>query len=315
MKIFITGGAGYIGSHLVQSLMNSGFEIEIIDKNSPLRITSTQSVGAFHQIDLSSENAPGQLFSIFKNAPSQSIVIHLAGRKSVSESEKYPELYLKNNVGGTRNLLDAIRKSNIRSLIFSSSAAVYGDKEEVVTEFSRCNPLSVYARAKLEEENLIMSAHRDWSLDALVFRFFNVAGAGSPQLVEQNGENLIPMALQASFQKSVLKIFGNDYPTPDGTCLRDYIHVSDIVDAHLLSIEKLHGMGFKILNLGSSNAMSVLQITNKIKEYIPLETNFVGRREGDPAILIANSESAKIALNWSAKLGLDEIIRSSIPNL
>ena len=315
MKIFVTGGSGYIGSHLAHSLTSAGYSAEIIDKQAPLHVYNAQISQMAHRIDLSDKEAVEKLVSIFENASSDSLVIHLAARKSVSESVKLPETYWSNNVGGTKNLLAAMRKSGLKNLIFSSSAAVYGDEEKVVTEDSTCNPLSPYAQTKLEEENLIKDAHFAWGLNALVFRFFNVAGAGSPEFIELIGENLIPQALQASKMRSVLKIFGDDYPTPDGTCIRDYIHVLDIVDAHLLSISRIPKLGFLILNLGSATGHSVLQITKKIQEFIPLETKVVGRRTGDAAVLIANSSQAKTRIGWSALRGLEEIIKSSILKL
>jgi UDP-glucose 4-epimerase len=315
MKIFVTGGSGYIGSHLINSLNISGYETEIIDKHIPLYEYQNRIPSIANRIDLSGVDAIEKLVSIFEDAPADSLVIHLAARKSVSESVKLPEMYWSNNVGGTKNVLEAMQKSNLKNLIFSSSAAVYGDDEEFVTEDSTCKPISPYAKTKLEEENLIQEAHFAWGLNALVFRFFNVAGAASPELIEVIGENLIPQALQASKAGSVLEIFGNDYPTPDGTCIRDYIHVLDIVDAHLQSISRMPKFGFQILNLGSANGHSVLQITRKIQEFIPLETRVVKRRAGDAAILVANSSQAKSKIGWVALRGLDEIIKSSIPKL
>lgn len=315
MKIFVTGGSGYIGSHLINSLNIAGYETEIIDKHIPLHEYQSRIPLIANRIDLSGVDAIEKLVSIFENAPSDSLVIHLAARKSVSESVKLPEMYWSNNVGGTKNVLEAMKRSNLKNLIFSSSAAVYGDDEEFVTEDSTCNPISPYAKTKLEEENLIQEAHFAWGLNALVFRFFNVAGAASPELIEVIGENLIPQALQASKSGSVLEIFGNNYPTPDGTCIRDYIHVLDIVDAHLQSIPRIQKFGFQILNLGSANGHSVLQITRKIQEFIPLETKVTKRRAGDAAILVANSSQAKSKIGWVALRGLDEIIKSSIPKL
>jgi len=313
MKIFVTGGAGYIGSHLSLRLIELGHSVSIIDNLSKPNSPSIPHQAQFIDLDLSAGESIFTLERLFGDSPEDSAVIHLAALKSVGQSVAEPKLYERNNVGGTRNLLNAIQTSHIRSLAFASSAAVYGIQSGLIDESRPTKPISPYAETKIAEESLIKSAVINWGLRAAQFRFFNVAGAGNPSLIETEGENLIPKALKASSLGEVLTVFGKDYETSDGTCVRDYIHVLDIVEALVLSIGKLSSTNLGVLNLGSKHGASVLQVIYELQKYIPLRFKYGTRRPGDAAILIADSTSAGDILGWYPKYNLEEIVRSSIP--
>ena len=236
-------------------------------------------------------------------------VVHLAARKSVSESINNPGIYAKNNEA-TSNLLKAMEITKINSLIFSSTAAVYGGQSEVVTEESEIDPESPYATSKVLDEKLILQASQSWGLRGLVLRFFNVVGAAENQLVEVDGENILPKIIQSSLDDVVFTINGFDYETPDGTCIRDYIDVRDVVSAVMLGLAVVKNSEFEVLNIGTETGTSVLQIVEGSKKYIAFEYQMGPRRMGDSPKLITSIARAKVLLCWEPKWSLQDSLKS-----
>ena len=310
MKVFITGGAGYIGSHLARDLSDQSYDIQIIDNFSTGRDHLFSKDFEITNLDLSSSSAPNVLKKLFGKSEENDVVIHLAAKKSVLESEENPDLYWKNNYEGTKNLMGAVADSKIRRFLFASTAAVYGDESGIVTENSAVKPMSVYAKIKFAEEKVIISISEKFGIDSTIFRFFNVAGSGYPDLVEKTGDNLIPKIITSYTEGIPINIFGSDYDTPDGTCVRDYVHVSDITFAHILILKSGFLPGVKVYNLGSGKGTSVLNVINAFEEFITIKKTFLGRRKGDPAILLTKNQKANIDLGWAPKYGLKEIISS-----
>jgi len=300
VKVFITGSSGYIGAHLSRALIEDGHSVMGIDRNPEADLS----------VDLSSENATEQLTSVFDVADEGSVVVHLAAKKSVGESVAHPDLYAKNNVGGTQNLLKAMKSAGLNKMIFASTAAVYGDLSPLVDENSATHPISPYAETKLAEEALIQSAHGDWGLRFMAARYFNVSGAGWSDLIERKGENIFPRILQAAAENKSFKIFGTDYPTADGTCVRDYIHILDLVEAHKKAINFIQEEQLGIINLGTSSGSSVRQVVNEFSKHIKFDIENAERREGDMATLLTENERAEEMLNWSATRSLEEMVSS-----
>ena len=300
MKIFITGGSGYIGSHLSRALIQDGHSVVVIDRNPDADLC----------LDLSSDTAVQQLTSVLHGADLNSVVIHLAAKKSVGESVAHPDLYVKNNVGSTENLLGAMKVAGLNKLIFASTAAVYGDLSPLVDENSPTHPISPYAETKLAEELLIENAHSEWGLHFMAARYFNVSGAGWKDLIEKKGENIFPRILQAAAERKPFKIFGMDYPTADGTCVRDYIHILDLVEAHKKGLAYIQEEHLGIINLGTSSGSSVRQVVNEFSMHINFEIENVERRPGDMPTLLTRNERAKELLSWSASRSLGEMVSS-----
>ncbi len=301
MKILVTGGAGYIGSHVVLNLLEEGHQVTVLDD---------LSLGFESNIDTRSTFIKGStlvdddLTNAFSTEPDA--VIHLAAWKSAGESMLEPQKYSNNNIVGTLRLLNAMSKFDVKKIIFSSSAAVYGyPNYHPVDEAHATNPINYYGYTKLlVEENLKwFSKLRDISFVSL--RYFNAAGYDSDNRIketERNPQNLLPIVMEvASGETKTLKIFGNDYDTPDGTCIRDYIHVSDLASAHTKALHYLQkDVDDLIVNLGTGTGYSVLDVINEAecvtKKNIPY--SFVSRRIGDSEKLIASSERAKEILHW-----------------
>lgn len=310
MKIYVTGGAGYIGTHLISTLNTLGITAIAIDNLSKKPGQNFPFSNDFHKVDLSSPNAIVELESIFSKGTEDDIVVHLAAKKSVAESVHDPELYKMNNLGATENLLLAIEKSEIRRLIFASSAAVYGGANEVVSEDSDCNPESPYAAIKLAEEDLIRQSAQTIGLRYLILRFFNVIGAASPTMIESDGENILPVLINRARLGKPFHIFGTDYLTPDGTCIRDYISVLDIVDAIVKALT--YSGDSLILNLGTEKGYSVLELLEIAHRYIKFQEISDERREGDAARLITNSKLASVTLGWAPKTPIEIAIKSAL---
>jgi UDP-glucose 4-epimerase len=262
--------------------------------------------------DLSGPTAVDSISQAFEGARSDSVVVHLAAKKSVGESVSNPALYETNNVGSTRNLLEAMKVSGLNKLIFASTAAVYGDLNPLVDEESPTHPISPYAVTKLREEGLIQEANDSWGLASLSARYFNVSGAGWSDLIERNGENIFPRILQAVENSTPFKIFGTDYPTPDGTCIRDYIHIMDLVDAHMLAIEAIQNQHLGIINLGTSHGASVREVVSEFRKYLEFEVLEMQKREGDMPSLLTKNQLAIERLGWTAIRNLDDLVSSVI---
>ena len=246
-------------------------------------------------LDISSPHAIKELIKTMKDNNISS-VIHLAAFKSVSESVSHPGKYYHNNLGGLYNLLQAMRESNVANLVFSSSAAVYGAIESgIANEDSHCSPISPYGETKLIGEWMIKSACDEWGLNSTCLRYFNVFGAGWEDLKDNSVNNLMPIIQNHLDNNASLPIFGDNYKTKDGTCVRDYIHVMDLVDAHILSLGKLSG--FNVFNVGTGSGLTVLEIASRFEE---LRYHIEPRRSGDPASLVANVDKIRNDLGWTA---------------
>jgi UDP-glucose 4-epimerase len=312
MRIFVTGAAGYIGSHVAQALVKEGHNVIGIDNcslnvNFPLPSNVT-----LHQIDISSEPGRGELSQLFDASLADDVVIHLAAKKSVAESVRNPSLYQLNNVEGTRNILTAMSGAGLKKLIFASTAAVYGNSETPIDEQAHLFPQSPYAQTKLLEEEIIRGYVDSASIKAIIFRFFNVAGAGSPNLIEKTGDNLFPQIIQAHSKNQIFKVFGDTYATKDGTCIRDYIHVLDIANAHIRAINKPWDKSLEVINLGSGTGYSVLEVIQEFRNHIAIPFEISDPRDGDFASLLTKIDEAERSLGWRPTHSLSEMVVSSL---
>lgn len=317
MRLLITGGAGYIGSHVVLSALEKGFKVTVLDNLSTgLEENINQNV----KFIFGSTNIKSDLDKVFKDDPYDSI-IHLAASKAAGESMINPYAYLENNIIGSLNIIKACLKNNVKSLIFSSSAAVYGSPQKIpIDEQHPLNPENYYGYTKtVIEDNL------KWFSDLTDFcyaslRYFNAAGYDINKRIlgtEVNPQNLIPRIMEtATGIRSFINIYGNDYPTKDGTGVRDYIHVNDLADAHLKAVEyTIKKKKNLVVNLGSGRGYSVLEIIAKIEEVVQLKIKckFQDRRSGDPSIVVADPSLAKRLINWESRYSdLNTIIKSNV---
>ena len=325
MRILVTGGAGYIGSHTIVDLLKFDTEVQVIDNfsNSSEKVFEnikkiTEKKIFYENIDLLDFK---NLSAFFKRSK-PSLVIHFAGLKSVSESMEKPILYYDVNINGTINLLKAMDLSGCKEIIFSSSATVYGVPEYFpVDENHKCDPINAYDRTKYFIEHIV----KDWSKNtnekkAIILRYFNPAGAHETGLIGEDPKgipnNLFPFITHViSGKQKELNVYGNDYNTPDGTGIRDYIHVCDIARGHVLSIDYLKKINsYDIINLGSGRGLSVLEIINEFQNQLDKKLNYkiLGRRYGDLGKLLAKSEKAKNMLNWDTKYNLTDIVKDSL---
>lgn len=241
------------------------------------------------------------------------VVIHFAARKQVGESVQQPEHYFQSNLGGLANLLSAMRQADVKKLVFSSSAAVYGMPEvETVSEDSPTEPINPYGQTKLIGEWMIENA-RVWGLSAISLRYFNVAGAGWRELADKQALNLIPIILQKIDSGESVEVFGDDYETSDGSCIRDYIHVMDLARAHIEAINHLNLAGNAVYNVGTGQGSTVLEVINRIKQTagIDFEVKIAERRAGDPPKLVASNQKISKDFGWKAQYGLQEIVESA----
>ncbi len=320
MKILVTGGAGYIGSHTCIELLQAGYEVVVVDnlinskEESLKRVQElTGKTLAFHKVDLLNKK---ELDDVFQRS-SIDAVIHFAGLKAVGESVSIPLHYYHNNVTGALILCNVMEKHKVKDLVFSSSATVYGDPDKVpINEDFPLSATNPYGRSKLMIEDILQdlySAEQSWNI--AILRYFNPVGAHSSGRIGENPNgipnNLLPFISQVAVGKlSELSVFGNDYPTRDGTAIRDYIHVVDLAVGHLKALEKLtSNPGPVIYNLGTGRGYSVLEVVSSFEltseRKIPYK--IVGRRPGDAAICYADPSKAERELNWSAKMDLNEM--------
>ncbi len=314
-KVLVIGGAGYIGSHVVKELLENGFETVVYDNMSTGQEVNLFNEAGFIKADILDEKA-------LDNALKQNVdaVIHLAAKKAVGESMENPQMYSVNNLTGTINILNAMVNNGVKHIVFSSSAAVYGMPEYLpLDENHPRKPMSFYGYTKAAIEDLMdwYSKLKDFNYIAL--RYFNAVGYAADKSItgkEKNPQNLLPIIMEvATGEREKISIFGSDYDTPDGTCLRDYIHVSDLATAHVLAVKKL--MSDKksyCLNLGTSKATSVKEIVDATENVIGKRLNYTyaPRRSGDPAVVVAKAQMAKDILGWEAKYtDIEEIIRTT----
>ncbi|PTW91024.1 UDP-galactose 4-epimerase [Microbacteriaceae bacterium MWH-Ta3] len=313
MKVLVTGGAGYIGSHVVRLLQQRGDQVLVLDDMSagvPARIGDAVA----HHLDLAAPGAHDALVSILRN--DVDAVIHLAARKKVGESVELPEWYYAQNVGGLATLLSAMRDTSVNRLVFSSSAATYGMPDvPAVTEDTPCAPINPYGETKLVGEWMVADAARAWGLRAANLRYFNVAGAGWPDLADTAVANLIPIVFAALKANTVPIVFGNDYPTPDGSCVRDYVHVLDLADAHLSALSYLdrEDRPHSTFNVGTGTGSSVFEVLAEVARVtgVDFTPDIQDRRAGDPPYLAADVTRIRETLGWSATKTLHDIVDSA----
>ncbi len=316
MKIIVVGGAGYIGSHAVKQLLENGDEVAVIDSLQTGHIESVPSHIPFYNVDIRHKDALKAVFE--KEKPDG--VIHFAANSLVGESMTNPLKYYNNNVVGTETLLEVLVETGVKNIVFSSTAATYGEVTEMpIKETTPTNPTNTYGETKLAIEKMLKWTHGAHDLNYVCLRYFNVAGADASGTIGEahtTETHLIPLILQVPLgQRPHITVFGTDYPTKDGTCIRDYIHITDLVDAHILALRYLVSGGQSdIFNLGSSTGYSVFEMIEAARKVtghpIPLEEG--PRRAGDPALLIASSEKAKKVLGWQPKFtNIEDIIASA----
>lgn len=316
MTVMVTGGAGYIGSHVVRLLHERGDSVVIVDDMSN-GIASRIEGLPLEKIDVSSHTATEQVGEVIKRYNVDSVV-HFAAKKMVGESVENPLKYYRENVTGLANLLEALTVHGVNRLVFSSSAAVYGlqDRLLVSEEHVGPRPASPYGETKLIGEWMIDDVAAVSDLRAIKLRYFNVAGAGWPELADTAVQNLIPIVLNQVENGEQSVIFGDDYPTDDGTCIRDYIHVKDLAEAHVVALDALE-VGSNpqtVYNVGTGSGSSVREVIGALSDALgrPIDAVVGERRPGDPARLVADVTAARQDLGWKAEYGLKEIAQSSV---
>ena len=314
MNILLTGGAGYIGAHATKALIDQKHKVYVIDDFSTGDKRNLDKRAILLKVSLNNTKGLVKAFKEYKI----DAIMHFAAFKAVGESVTNPLKYYDNNLSNSVSLLNAAVTANIKYFIFSSSAAVYGQPENgKVVETDMMRPINPYGKAKKMFEVILKDVAKANELKYVALRYFNVAGydaSGKVGVRETKATNLIPVIINSILDKSTLNIFGQDYPTRDGTPIRDYIHVSDLVDAHIKALSYLiKSNKSEVFNLGNNKGYSVkdiLKATEKTLK-VKLKLNYGPRREGDPAILVADSSKAKKLLGWSPKLGLEDMIVST----
>lgn len=309
MKVLVVGGAGYIGSHAVNELIKDGQQVIILDNLSSGYKELVHPEAKFYLGDIRIKSDIEKVFEIEKI----DVVMHFAAKIIVPESLKIPLEYYYNNVEGVRVLLEVMNEHNVKKIVFSSTAAVYGEASGVCYENSTTMPINPYGETKLACEKLISWVALAHDFTYVVFRYFNVAGADPSLkigLMKDQLTHLIPVAIQGIIGlRDKLVIYGNDYPTKDGTCVRDYIHVADLAYAHVLGAHYLmNGGKSETMNLGSNAGYTVLEVAQTVNEIAPLKVEIGPRRDGDPAELIASNEKARQILKWVPKYTLKDIV-------
>ncbi|MFG2637262.1 UDP-glucose 4-epimerase GalE [Streptomyces sp. NPDC048362] len=314
MSWLVTGGAGYIGAHVVRAMTGSGERVVVYDD---------LSTG-------SADRVPGDVPLVVGSVLDQDLlertirdhavtgVVHIAAKKQVGESVERPLHYYRENVTGLGTLLEAMTATGVARIVFSSSAAVYGMPDvDLVTEDTPCAPMSPYGETKLVGEWLIDAAAKAHGIRAVSLRYFNVAGAAAPELSDAGVFNLVPMVFERLEAGEAPRIFGDDYTTPDGTCVRDYIHVQDIASAHQAAAARLReapeGTSL-VLNIGRGEGSSVREMVDRILKvtgHEHLAPVVTARRPGDPARVVASADRIRAELGWTARLGLDDMVESA----
>ncbi|HYJ66105.1 MAG TPA: UDP-glucose 4-epimerase GalE [Nocardioidaceae bacterium] len=317
MAVMVTGGAGYIGAHVVRLLEERGDRVVVVDD---LSTGDAGRIGnaAQERIDLAAAEATETLTRAVR-AHEVDAVIHIAAKKQVGESAARPAWYYEQNVGGNAHLLQAMEATGVRKLMFSSSAATYGLPDvpagSLIGEDARPAPISPYGETKLVCEWMNRAAGRAWGLRTVNLRYFNVAGAGWDDLGDPGVFNLIPIVLQQLTSGQQPKIFGDDYDTPDGTCIRDYVHVLDLAQAHLAALDYLDrdDQPHDVFNVGTGQGASVRTVLEQIAAStgLAVEPTVVERRPGDPGRLVAQVDRIEQVLGWHGKHDLAQIVDSA----
>lgn len=325
--ILVTGGTGYIGSHTVIELLDKGFEVLIIDNLSNSYVTSLDAIEkisgkkpVFASIDLCNRDAVHEFLRIHK----ADAVIHFAALKAVNESVNHPLEYYRNNLVSLMNLVSLCIDHQIPHFVFSSSCSVYGEPDRVpIDEFAEVKPaMSPYANTKKIGEDILKDTSKVNNLNVIALRYFNPVGAHESGLIGElalgQPLNLFPVVTQTAIGKrEKMTVYGNDYPTPDGSCIRDYIHVVDIAKAHVIAIERMLNnkskSKYELFNLGTGKGLSVLEIIHAFERVTGVKLNYeiAGRREGDIIRVYADTRYANEELGWKAAKGLDEMISTA----
>ena len=313
-KVLVIGGAGYIGSHVVRALLAEGCAVTVYDNMSTGQQDNLFANAAFVKGDILDETSLNTVMARGFDA-----VVHLAAKKAVGESMENPQLYAKNNINGSINIFNAMVNNGVKNAVFSSTAAVYGTPQYLpLDENHPLNPLSFYGFTKIEIERVMDWYARLKDFHYIVLRYFNAVGYaadGSIRGKEINSQNLLPIVMDTICgRREKMKVYGNDYDTPDGTCLRDYVHVEDLARAHVAAIKKLlNEPQSHIINLSTGKGTSVLEMIAAVERVsgrkVPYE--FAPRRAGDPAVVVANNDLAQKVLNWTPQYtNIDEIVKT-----
>jgi UDP-glucose 4-epimerase len=328
LKVLITGGTGFIGSHTVVEFQQAGYDVVIIDNfenSQPEVVTQIEEITGqkpyFEKVDIRDKQA---LNSVFENHPDITSVVHFAAYKAVGESVQQPLKYYENNVGGTVNLLQILQERNINQFVFSSSCTVYGEVDKLpVTEETRVvKAMSPYGNTKKICEELLLDQCKASSLQVVSLRYFNPIGAHDSALIGElpTGvpNNLVPFITQAAIGKrEQITVYGNDYPTPDGTCIRDYIHVVDLAKAHVKAIQYLEQHknldAYSVFNIGTGKGNSVLEVINTFEKVSHKKLNYkIGdRRAGDVIQIYASCDKASCILGWKAERTLENCLETA----
>jgi UDP-glucose 4-epimerase len=311
MRLLVTGGAGYIGSIVAQRLVARGDEVTVLDSLYKGHRAAVPQGAAFVQADLLDAGALARAF-----AGGFEGVLHFAAMSLVGESVEHPERYWRGNVLGTLNLLDAMRDAGVPRIVFSSTAATYGEPTvELITEDAPTVPVNPYGGSKLAVDRMLADHARAHGLAAVSLRYFNVAGASGALGEDHEPEtHLIPLVLQAAAgRRERVSVFGTDYPTPDGTAVRDYIHVEDLAAAHVLALEHASAGRHEVYNLGSAHGYSVREVIETARAVTGREIMAVDdpRRDGDPPRLVASNALARSGLGWEPERSLEDMVRDA----
>jgi UDP-glucose 4-epimerase len=309
MRVLVTGGAGYIGSVVSAQLLAAGHEVVVVDDLSTGHADAVPPGAEFHQLSVADAGSALAEWRV-------EAVLHFAAKSLVGESTANPALYWHNNVGGTLALLDAMRAGGVERIVFSSSAAAYGDAvDQPIREDAPTRPTSPYGASKLAVDLALADYARAYGLAAVSLRYFNVAGAlhtdhagyGERHTVETH---LIPNALRAAVGGPPMPLYGTDYPTADGTAVRDYIHVVDLGEAHLLALAAAEPGRHRVINLGSGRGFSVREVLETVADAVgrPVPVIEQARRPGDPAVLVAANELARDVLGWGPRADLAAMV-------
>jgi len=305
-KVLVTGGAGYIGANLCKVLLDNGFEVRVFDDFSNGLESRLQGMN----LEIQKGNILDRE-ALTKAVSGVDSVIHLAAKKSVEESVQEPLKYYENNFSGTLNLLAA----GVKKIVFSSTAVVYASGGlEALSEGDRKEPLSPYAHSKLLSEEVLSLAMKSEGISSISLRYFNVVGAGGAGLGDNARDNLVPKTFAALRAKKAPEIYGDDYSTRDGTCIRDYIHVVDLAESHLMALRALDKQAMaQAFNVGSGSGFTVKEVMDQIKKSSEIEftPNLLQRRSGDPESLVANVDEIKEKLGWQPRFSLKEMIDSA----
>lgn len=315
MTTLVIGGAGYIGAHVVQLLLERGESVAVVDDLSTGFRNRIGDAPLIEQ-DVTADGAVEVLEREMRERGVKA-VIHFAAHKQVGESVEKPEMYWHDNIGGLANVLEAAARAGVRDFVFSSSAAVYGTPDvDLVDEELECRPINPYGATKYVGEWMLADAERAHGMRTVALRYFNVAGAGSPELADSLVMNLVPIVLDTLECGKSPKVFGNDYDTPDGTCIRDYVHVEDLADAHVAALGYLENdeREHRVFNVGTGKGSSVLEVIDAIgrAKGIEITPEIAPRRAGDPARLVCSTERIEKALGWKSSKDLDDIVRSAV---